>query len=186
MKWLSNRISVKKHGLFTTIIITPLQNFWVNLLMGAWLGMWLTIGAVVISSFFIFNLSYQEELILWIFLSFWGYYLQKISRSFIWLLYGKELIKIDEVGLNYKRSIFKYGKTHVVFFENIVSITSRFPEEKSLEAVWESSPWINGGERIFLETKLKTYSLGRKLTKTEASGLMDLLKTSVKKAKLND
>jgi hypothetical protein len=67
-----------------------------------------------------------------------------------------------------------------------VSITSRFPEEKSLEAVWESSPWINGGERIFLETKLKTYSLGRKLTKTEASGLMDLLKTSVKKAKLND
>jgi hypothetical protein len=33
---------------------------------------------------------------------------------------------------------------------------------------------------------LKTYSLGRKLTKTEAYGLMDLLKTSVKKAKLND
>jgi hypothetical protein len=186
MKWLSNRISVKKHGLFTTIIITPLQNFWVNLLMGAWLGMWLTIGVVVISSFFIFDLSYQEELILWIFLSFWGYYLQKISRSFIWLLYGKELIKIDEVGLNYKRSIFKYGKTHVIFFENILSITSRFPEEKSLESVWESSPWINAGERIFLETKLKTYSLGRKLTKTEASGLIDLLKTSVKRAKSND
>ena len=183
MKWLSNRISVKKHDGYTTIIITPIQNFWVNLLMGAWLGMWVTIGAVVIASFFLFKLTYQEEIILWIFLSFWGYYLQKISRSFLWLLYGKELIKIDEVGINYKRSIFKYGKTHVIFFENIASITSRFPEEKSLESVWESSPWINGGERIFIETKLKTYLIGRKLTKTETAGLIDLLKTAIKKAK---
>ncbi len=182
MKWLSKRISVKKQATFTTIIITPIQNFWVNLLMGAWLGMWITIGSVVVSSFFIFKLSYQEEVILWIFLSFWVYYLQKISRSFLWLLYGKELLKIDEVGINYKRSIFKYGKTHVIFFENVLSISARFPEDNSLESVWESSPWINGGERIHLETKLKTYTLGRKLIKQEAFGLIDILKTAIKKA----
>jgi hypothetical protein len=183
MKWISERISVKKHANFTTIVISPTKNFWTTLLLGSWLSMWFVIGVLVISSFYMFDLKNQEKIILWIFLSFWVFYFLRIGRTFLWIHYGQELIKLGEFSVDYKRSIFKYGKAHIIFHENISGFSSHFPKENSFEAVWESSPWISGGERIFLETNLKTYKIGRKLTAQEAHLLIDTIKTHVKKRK---
>jgi hypothetical protein len=183
MKWLSNRISVKKHSNYITIVISPTKNIWTTLLLGAWLGMWFMIGILVVSSFFMFDLKNQEKVILWIFLSFWVYYFVKITHVFLWIHYGKELIKLGEFSLDYKRSIFSYGKAHVIFYENILDFSTHFPKENSFEAVWESSPWISGGERIFIETKLKIYKIGRKITMQESHSLLDIIKTNVKKRK---
>jgi hypothetical protein len=183
MKWLSERISVKKHANFTTIVISPTKNFWTTLLLGSWLSMWFVIGVLVISSFYMFDLKNQEKIILWIFLSFWVFYFLRIGRTFLWIHYGQELIKLGEFSVDYKRSIFKYGKAHIIFHENISGFSSHFPKENSFEAVWESSPWISGGERIFLETKLKTYKIGRKLTVQETHSLIDTMKIHVKKRK---
>lgn len=130
-----------------------------------------------------FDLKNQEKIILWIFLSFWVYYFVRIGRTFLWIHYGKELIKLGEFSLDYKRSIFSYGKAHVIFYENILDFSTHFPKENSFEAVWESSPWISGGERIFLETKMKTYKLGRKITAQESHLLLDTIKNYVKKRK---
>jgi hypothetical protein len=183
MKWISERISVKKHANFTTIVISPTKNFWTTLLLGSWLSMWFVIGVLVISSFYMFDLKNQEKIILWIFLSFWVFYFLRIGRTFLWIHYGQELIKLGEFSVDYKRSIFKYGKAHIIFHENISGFSSHFPKENSFEAVWESSPWISGGERIFLETKLKTYKIGRKLTVQETHSLIDTMKIHVKKRK---
>lgn len=183
MKWISERISVKKHSNFTTIVISPNKNFWTTMLLGTWLSMWFTIGILVVSSFYMFALKNQEKIILWIFLSFWVYYFVRIGRTFLWIHYGKELIKLGEYSFDYKRSIFKYGKAHVIFYENIKEITTHFPKENSFESVWESSPWISGGERIFLETKLKIFRIGRKINTQESHLLLDTIKTHVKKRK---
>jgi hypothetical protein len=183
MKWISERISVKKHSNFTTIVISPTKNFWTTMLLGTWLSMWFMIGVLVISSFYMFDLKNQEQLILCVFLSFWLFYFIRIGRTFLWIHYGQELIKLGEFSVDYKRSIFKYGKAHVIFHENISGFSSHFPKENSFEAVWESSPWISGGERIFLETNLKTYKIGRKLTAQEAHLLIDTMKIHVKKRK---
>jgi hypothetical protein len=145
--------------------------------------MWFVIGVLVISSFYMFDLKNQEKIILWIFLSFWVFYFFRIGRTFLWIHYGQELIKLGEFSVDYKRSIFKYGKAHIIFHENISGFSSHFPKENSFEAVWESSPWISGGERIFLETKLKTYKIGRKLTVQETHSLIDTMKIHVKKRK---
>lgn len=183
MKWISERISVKKHATFTTIVISPIKSFWTSMLLGTWLSMWFMIGVLVISSFFMFELNNQEQLILWVFLSFWLYYLIRIGRTFLWIHYGNELIKLGEFSFDYKRSIFKYGKAHVIFYENIKGITTHFPKENSFEFVWESSPWISGGERIYLETKLKTYKIGRKLSRQESHSLADTINNQIKKRK---
>jgi hypothetical protein len=183
MKWISERISVKKHANYTTIVISPTKNFWTTMLLGSWLSMWFVIGVLVISSFYMFDLKNQEKIILWIFLSFWVFYFFRIGRTFLWIHYGQELIKLGEFSVDYKRSIFKYGKAHIIFHENISGFSSHFPKENSFEAVWESSPWISGGERIFLETKLKTYKIGRKLTVQETHSLIDTMKIHVKKRK---
>jgi hypothetical protein len=183
MKWISERISVKKHANYTTIVISPTKNFWTTMLLGSWLSMWFVIGVLVISSFYMFDLKNQEKIILWIFLSFWVFYFFRIGRTFLWIHYGQELIKLGEFSVDYKRSIFKYGKAHIIFHENISGFSSHLPKENSFEAVWESSPWISGGERIFLETKLKTYKIGRKLTVQETHSLIDTMKIHVKKRK---
>lgn len=130
-----------------------------------------------------FDLKNQEQLILWVFLSFWLFYLIRIGRTFLWIHYGQELIKLGEFSIDYKRSIFKYGKAHVIFYENIVGFTTHFPKENSFESVWESSPWIGGGERIFLETKLKTYKIGRKLSIQESHSLLEKINNQIKKRK---
>jgi hypothetical protein len=181
MKFVSERVSVKKNPTYTTIVILPYSTFWISALMGGWLSMWLVIGIAVISSFFIFQLSYQEQLILWVFLTFWIYYLIKIGRTFLWIKYGKELIKLDQFSFHYKRSLFNYGKMHEVFYENIREIETHFPKENSFESIWESSPWISGGERIKIKTNVKNYNLGRKLSKSEATPLVDLIKNSIKR-----
>ena len=183
MKLISERISVKKHATFTTIVISPTKNFWTTMLLGTWLSMWFMIGILVISSFFMFELKNQEQLILWVFLSFWFFYLIRIGRTFLWIHYGQELIKLGEFSFDYKRSTFKYGKAHVIFYENIREVTTHYPKENSFESVWESSPWISGGERIYLETKLKTYKIGRKLSLQETHSLLDIINNQIKKRK---
>jgi hypothetical protein len=181
MKWISDRVSIKKHSNYTTIVIVPIKNIWTSILLSSWLGMWIMIGIAVVSSFFIFNLNNKEQLILFVFLSFWLYYVIKIGYTYLWIHYGKELVKLDENGINYKRSIFKYGKMHSIFYENVVMIHSHFPKENSFESVWESSPWISGGERISIDTKLKSYKIGRKLKPIEVYPIVDLLKSATKK-----
>ena len=119
MTEISDRISFIDHASKTTIVILPKKQPWVIALMGAWLGMWITIGLITCWALFTMKLNQQEQIILWVFLSFWAYYSIRVGRSFLWLLWGQELLKIDEIGLHIKRSIRTYGKSVPYFFENI-------------------------------------------------------------------
>lgn len=108
-------------------------------------------------------------------MTFWAYYAVKVLRSFSWLMWGKELIKIDEAAVYYKKSILKYGKSTPYYFENIKSVSMHHPKEKSLQSVWEASPWIRGGERIEFEYKGKYIRFGRKLAEKDAKLLFALV-----------
>jgi hypothetical protein len=175
MNWIGNRISFIDNKGKTTIVISPDKNYLITALMGGWLAMWMTIGITVIWSLFSFLLSQQEEIIIYIFLVFWFYYAFKVSRSFLWLLYGKELIKIDNLALHYKRSVLKYGKSVPYYFENISNFSFSIPEPRSIHAVWESSPWISGGERFHFDYFSKMIRFGRKIPEKDAKLLYQLI-----------
>jgi hypothetical protein len=175
MKWIGNRISFVDEKNKTTIIIQPEKNFWINGLMGAWLAMWYTIGCAVIWSFLSLKLTQQESIILVVFFSFWIYYALKVTRSFLWLLYGKELIKIDETSFHFKKSIKTYGKSIPYYFENIKNFCLNIPDANSIQAVWEASPWVNGGERLSFEYFGKDIRFGRKLNENDAKLLFNLV-----------
>lgn len=175
MNWIGNRISFIDNKGKTTIVISPDKNYLITALMGGWLAMWMTIGITVIWSLFSFLLSQQEEIIIYIFLVFWFYYAFKVSRSFLWLLYGKELIKIDNLALHYKRSVLKYGKSVPYYFENISNFSFSIPEPRSMHAVWESSPWISGGERFHFDYFSKMIRFGRKISEKDAKLLYQLI-----------
>jgi hypothetical protein len=175
MKWIGERISFVDEKTKTTIVIEPDRNFWINGMMGAWLAMWYTIGGIVLWALLSLGLKKQETIILIVFLSFWIYYAVKVTRSFLWLMYGKELIKIDETSFHFKKSIKSFGKSIPYYFENMKSLTLRIPEKNSIQVVWESSPWVNGGERITFEYFGKEISFGRKLNEKDAKLLFNLV-----------
>ncbi|MFM7724421.1 MAG: hypothetical protein ACKO7O_06480 [Bacteroidota bacterium] len=181
MSVISERISFIDDATKTTIVILPKKQPWVIALMGAWLGMWVSIGLITWWALLTMKLTQQERIILWVFLSFWVYYAIRVGRSFLWLVWGKELIKIDEIGLHIKRSIRTYGKSVPYYFENIKDLAYDFPEERSFQTVWESSPWVNGGERFFFEYYGKMIKFGKKLTKKEAQLLTQVMEKRMRK-----
>jgi hypothetical protein len=128
---------------------------------------------------FSLKLTQKEEIILWVFLAFWLYYALKVMRSLFWILWGKELIKIDEVALHYKRSIKKYGKSIPYYFENMKKVSLEQPKSGSFQAIWESSPWVGGGERIEFDYKGRIVRFGRKLEERDAKLLFDLITKKV-------
>jgi hypothetical protein len=175
MKWIGKRISFVDDKLKTTIVIRPVDNSLVKGLMGAWVGMWMAIGFVVGWSFFTMKLTEQEQIIIAVFASFWLYYAVKVTRSWLWLLWGKELIKINETSLVYKKSIKKFGKATPFFLENISKIRVNTPKERSLQAAWDKSPWVKGGEILEFDYMGKVIRFGRKIDEKDAKLLFNLI-----------
>ena len=180
MKTIGDRISFEDSKAKTTVVIVPEKNLFVNALMGAWLGMWYCIGGIVIWSLIQLSLNEQERIILYIFLIFWMYYAFRISKTFLWLIFGKELLKLDRDGFHIKNSFFSYGKLRTYYFSNIKDFQFDIPENRTIRAVWESSPWVSGGERFEFEYFGKHKKFGRKLNLKESKLLFDLLKAKIK------
>ncbi len=178
---IGERISVVEDSQKTTVVILPKKQPWVVAVMGAWLGMWLCIGGVTIWSLNTLKLTGQEQVILWVFLSFWTYYAFKVVKAYLWLLWGQELMKIVDGALHMKRSVKNYGRTVPYYFENIKDFRYQVPEERSFQSVWESSPWIQSGERFSFEYFGKTIKFGKKLTQKEAHLLSQVIEKKMRK-----
>jgi hypothetical protein len=50
-----------------------------------------------------------------------------------------------------------------------------FPDQNSIQEVWESSPWINGGERFSFIYFDKPVRFGKKLQENDAKVLLSFL-----------
>lgn len=190
MKWIGQRISYIDKDSKTTFVIEPEQVGWVKGAMGAWFAMWLVIGLVMIwawASGTIYDLDPTDDkvptesqkqqlmLITIIFLCFWVYYFQRVGRSFFWLMFGKEMLKVDKISLTIKNSIRGYGRAKEYYLENISKIRIFVPEKNSFQTAWENSPWIRGGERIEFDYMGKTVRVGRKLDEKDAKLLFQVL-----------
>lgn len=175
MKWIGKRVSVVDNKEKTTVVIYPEKKAFITAVMGAWIFMWYSIGITVFWSYFTFELTQQEKLILVIFMSFWVYYAVRVTRSFLWLMYGTENLKIDDFALTIKVATGKAGRARLYYLENIKKIRLQIPKEKSFQTAWESSPWVKGGERIEFDYMGKVIRLGRKLNEKDATLLFNLL-----------
>ena len=91
------------------------------------------------------------------------------------MIWGKEMIKIDETALTIKVAVKSYGKAVPYFLENIKKIRIQEVKENSIQAVWENSPWIRGGERLEFDYMGKTVRFGGKLDEKEQKLLFNLI-----------
>ena len=174
MKWIGERTSFVDDKTKTTIVIDAENIGWQKSLMGAWFAMWITIGSIMFWSLTL-GFNQQETIIVVIFLVFWSYYAYRVGRQFFWLLWGKEYLKINESAFSIKKGIKGYGKAHSYFLENIEKIRVEQPKETSIQAIWEASPWIRGGERLEFDYKGKIVRFGRKLNEKDSKILLNLI-----------
>lgn len=175
MKWIGDRVSFVDQQKKLTIVINPEDKFWQKGLMSAWFAMWLTLGSVMIWAINTLKLNQQEKLIVIIFFCFWVYYAFKVGKALLWLLWGKELIKIEPEGFTYKKSIKGFGKSNVYFLENIEKMEVIFPKDNSFQAVWENSPWIQNAERIHFLSVSKNIRFAKKLNQRDTNLLFKLI-----------
>ncbi len=179
MKWIGKRISFVDNQDKTTVIITPETVGIYKALIGAWFFMWMTAGIAGIWAYRTFEvkkgMENQLQIIFLIFVAFWIYYTIRVGRTFFWLLWGKEFLKIDKISMTIKTSIRNYGKAKEFYIENISKIKLSMPEKKSFQAAYENTPWIRGGERLEFEYQGKVIRFGRKLDEQEAKQLFQLI-----------
>ena len=64
--------------------------------------------------------------------------------------------------------------------KNIKELEFDLPEKRTIRAVWESSPWVSGGERFEFEYFGKNKKFGRKLNLKDGKLLFNLLKAKIK------
>jgi hypothetical protein len=79
-----------------------------------------------------------------------------------------------------KKSLSHFGKTKTYFFDNIKNLKYEIPKQGGFQDVWESTPWINGGERFEFEYFNQKVRFGRKLTESEAKLLFQLLNKKIR------
>ena len=175
MKSIGERISLNEEKSKSTIVIYPVKKAFITALIGAWVAMWWMIGGIMVWSYFNFELGRQEKLIIIIFMAFWAYYAFRVTKQFFWTLWGNEFIKIDGMGLTIKKSIRGFGKANLYFYENISEFKWEVPKDKSMQASWEASPWVGGGQRLDFEYYKKKIRFGNKLNEKDARRLFQFM-----------
>lgn len=175
MKWIGERISFVDEQTKLTVVIYPESSGLMKSLMGAWFAMWMMIGVSLTIYYFSTPLEQNLKIALYVFMAFWAYYAIRVGRSFFWILWGKELIKIDEAAFIHKRSIKSYGKAHHYLLGNISKMRNFETKEGSFQAIWEASPWVKGGERLEFDYLGKVVRFGRKVSEKDGKLLFKLL-----------
>ena len=175
MKWIGERISFVDDKQKMTVVIYPEAKGWVKSAMGAWFAMWIMIGVSLAVYYFTTPVEQDLEIALFVFSVFWTYYAVRVGRSFFWLIWGKELIKIDEATFVYKKSIRTYGTAKRYLLENISKMRMHEIKEGSFQAIWEASPWVKGGERLEFDYLGKVMRFGRKVSQKDGQLLFKLL-----------
>jgi hypothetical protein len=80
----------------------------------------------------------------------------------------------------------------LVFFQVLKLLYKKYPNNNfikkiiaSIQGIWESSPWINGGERFSFDYFQKKISFGRKLSEKEAKLLSQLITKKIQERAKN-
>lgn len=196
-KMIGDRISTLTEKNEASIVILPKRKRWKEALLVAWVVGFTTIGVYVIYLLMtgletidnsalegdqVENLR-DQKVYLWVFLGFWAFFEYSVVKGFLWVLFGKELIRITSDGLTIKNSIFSYGKAERYFLENIKNIELIEQKPFSFSFDYENAFWRKGTDNISFEYKNKTINFGKKLDPKDANLLKRYFEDKVKKLK---
>ncbi len=188
MKWLSDRISFHRHDEYTTILISTKVEKWKESVLFVWMILWSIIGFLMLG--ILLNKEYLEQikgdtpknqlqLFLILFLVFWGYYLFKIIKVFVWRKSGVEYLKLDSNSLLIKRGFGKFGKAKSFKLANMGRVEILERPSRSYSWVMQSAFWDIGNESIEFDYHGKKIIFGVQLSEKESKQLKQFLRTEI-------
>ena len=194
-KYIGERISTYVDKKYTSIIVFPEIKRWKEALLFAWVIGFTAVGVIVIYLFFggldsLDNtglegtpeeIKHNQKIFTGVFIMFWMYFEYQVIKGLLWVILGKELIRINEDTLSIKNSIMSYGKSKRYFYENIKEMDLIQQEEMSFSFNYENAFWRKGTDSIVFTHKSKSTSFGRKLNKKDARLLYRFIQDRIKK-----
>jgi len=194
-KMIGNRISTLVEKDITSIIIYPKRTRWKEALLFAWTAGFSIAGFYMIYLLFggletIDNSGLKgdpkeilrnQKIYVGVFVGFWIYFEYKVVKGWLWVVLGKELIRITKDSIQIKNSIMSYGKLNQYFFENIKNMDLVKHERLSFGFDYENAFWRKGTDNIIFEHRGKSISFGRKLNEKDSRLLFRLIVDQMKK-----
>ncbi len=175
---ISKRASFVKNEKELSIVISSAENRDKAKNVGIILALWL-IGGVIIGYSYFDTADKNTKMFILVYLAFWFYFAYVIGKAFMWHWNGKELIKVREGKLIYKKDVSGRG------------MVADYPlnEIKNLRTYGEKTPgWIKtiGGDywsvdcdSLAFDYQGKEIPLGYKLSEKEQGTVLKLLKERV-------
>ncbi len=194
-KSIGQRISFFDDKKVCSIVIYPARKRWKEALLFTWLLAYSFVGIYMIYLLLfgldtIDNSAFQgdktevlrnQKIYLTVFIAFWAYFEYKVLRGFLWLIKGKELIKITKSELIIKNSILGYGKAYKVFIDNIKDFNMVEHKTFSFGFDYENAFWRQGTNSLSFTANGKSIGFAKKIAEKEANLLMRLMKDRMKK-----
>ncbi len=178
MDYIGKRISIKRTEEGLSIVILSLADKLKNRLLLAWLVLWTLAGMIVFSQYFTFtDTNTRIAVIVW--LGFWLYFEFKITNAWLWRRSGKEVIKLRENKLFYKRDVSGRGKIKTYSADFIKDLRILEHKESFLESL-NNSYWVIAGEKLAFDYYGKEIKLGLQLDDADAKALLKVLKDGLK------
>ncbi|MEO5645662.1 MAG: hypothetical protein ABIQ40_10655 [Bacteroidia bacterium] len=175
---ISKRASFVKNEKELSIVISSTENRDKAKNVGIILALWL-VGGIIIGISYFKSDDKDTKLFILVYLAFWFYFTYVIGKAFMWQWNGKELIKVRDGKLIYKKDVSGRG---MVADYNIADV-------KNLRNYGEKTPgWIKkiGGDywsvdcdSIAFDFEGKEIPLGYKLSDKEQGTILRLLKERV-------
>lgn len=193
IKWIGDRISTKDHQDHTTIIIYPKKEKVKEFLLLLWVLGFTFVGIymfylllwglddVLVNGDDVEEIRDKQKIYLIVFLGFWIYFEYKTVMALLWYKFGKELIKIDDVAVSIKRSIFSYGKASRYLFENIKDFKTVEQDNTTFSHFFDNAYWTIGTDALSFSYFGKTKLFGRRLDEKSAKLLLRFIDDRVKK-----
>lgn len=179
--FLPNRISwTEKNGERLIVIHGRVERWLEGLLLG-WTMLWFGIGLLMLWQLLgPFEYSNQERRFIMVFLLFWAYFLYKAAYAYSWRKYGKELIKITEDAVIFKRDMRTYGKAKRFLRANIKEIRKAEFGRFSFAGAYQKSFWVVTGGNVHFSYLGKVIQVGQQLEEADADQLIKLLRKPVR------
>jgi hypothetical protein len=175
---ISKRASVVKKEDELSIVISSAENRSKAKNIGIIFALWI-IGGIIIGSGYFQSDDKNTKLFILVYLAFWFYFSYVIGKAFMWQWNGKELIKVRDGKLIYKKDVG--GRGFVLDY--------KLSEITNFRKYGEKTPgWIKtiGGDywsvdcdSIAFDYEGKEIPLGYKLNEREQDTILKLLKERV-------
>ena len=179
---ISKRASFVKNENELSIVISSAEDRTKAKNIGIIFGLWI-IGGVLIGIDYFRIEDHNTKMFILIWFAFWAYFSYVIGKSFLWQLSGKELIKIKDGKLFYKRDV--KGRGWVLDFElerinNIRKYGEKTPEW--LKKVG-GDYWNIDCDSIAFNCEDKEIAIGFKLSEMEINKIIKLIRSELPTSK---